>query len=61
MPATQHQNERFISEIFRERDALLLDQIIDWIKVNMCPHEVFSDADLHEWAIDHGYESLREE
>lgn len=31
------------------------DEILDYVKRNYGPSEVFDDSDLDEWAIDHDY------
>ena len=32
-----------------------LDDIIDWISKYLSPSDVFSEADLNQWAEDNGY------
>ena len=31
------------------------DEIIDYIRMNMRPEDVFSEAELREWALDNGF------
>lgn len=42
------------------RDAIAnpsaLDNAISWIGANLNPEDIFSDEDLNDWALKHGFE-----
>ena len=49
---TRKQDQDFIADMI---NRTLLDEAVRWIANNLRPEEVFSDADLAEWANDNGY------
>ena len=46
------EDEKFADDLFND----MLPKVIDWIKENMAPEDVFREADLKEWAEEKGYE-----
>lgn len=40
---------------FMENISPTLDEVIEWIKNNLNPEDVFDEDDLIEWAEDNGY------
>ena len=40
---------------FMEKISPRLDEVIEWIKNNLNPEDVFNEEDLIEWAEDNGY------
>lgn len=49
---TAKQDQAFIDSITNSR---MLEDAIGWISNNMNPQDVFSIADLKEWAEENGY------
>ena len=50
--ATYAENEKFKRDIWPNYP---LDDAIDWIANNLSPEDVFSEEQLQEWALDHGF------
>lgn len=46
--ATSQENRDFVESIFGAE--YVLDQVIDWININLKPEDVFDDNKLQEWA-----------
>jgi hypothetical protein len=51
--ATVSENKKFNRDFF-DRD-IFLDQVIDWIKSNLSPEDVFSGEQLIVWAESNDY------
>lgn len=49
--AGYRENRKFASDVFDN----LLGDVIDWIKSNLSPSEVFDESDLKDLAQDNGY------
>lgn len=47
-----NKNKEFLLTLINET---LLDDAIDWIKMNLNPEEVFNDNDLEDWAYENGF------
>lgn len=52
MTAKCRQNKDFRDQLISES---LLENALDWIANNLPPEDVFSEAQLEEWAIDTGF------
>ena len=50
--STAQQDRNFISSVISNT---LLEDSIEWIKENMNPEDVFSDAQLEAWAKENGF------
>lgn len=46
-----NEKEQFAKDVF----YATLEDIIEWIKKNLNPDDVFNDRELIEWALDHGF------
>jgi hypothetical protein len=49
---TSYNNERFAKELLGDD---LLDKVVEYVKDNLHPDDVFDDSDLEEWAKDNGF------
>ena len=47
-----NKNKEFLLTLINET---LLDDAIDWIKMNLTPEEVFNENDLEDWAYENGF------
>lgn len=55
MATIKSQDKEFLDAVI---NRTLLEDSIDWIKVNMNPLDVFSEKDLISWAHDCGLEEV---
>ena len=55
--ATVQQNDKFFPDILG-CVRYPLDAVIDWLKENMEPQDVFTEKQLSEWAENNGYERI---
>ena len=53
MVTTKKQDDDFVRNVIDT--SVLLESAIDWIRDNLRPDEVFTDAVLREWALDNGF------
>lgn len=49
---TTGRNAEFIRDI---TNSTMLDDAVDWIEAHLTPGDVFSHAELEEWALDNGF------
>lgn len=49
---TTSRNAEFIRDM---TNSTMLDDAVDWIEVHLTPDDVFTHAELEEWALDNGF------
>ena len=60
----QRQFNEFLEEEVKKAlifDKGTLEEITNWIEVNLDPSDVFTTEQLEEWAIDNGYKKTADE